>query len=90
MSKDKKKDKPLPKKAEEPKMPVAGSPPRPGQKSVQIWMDEELHKALESFCAPRRTRPKLSKTGVIETALKIYLAGQGVWTLTDDEPPRPE
>jgi hypothetical protein len=55
------------------------TPPRAGQKALGVYIDEKLADALAAYI--RDTRPKPSKTSVIELALEKLLTDAGYWPL---------
>jgi hypothetical protein len=64
-------------KRKEPEMPATSSPPRPGQRALGVYIDDKLAAALSAYLGS--TRPKTSKTAVVEVALEEFLAGRGYW-----------
>ena len=60
---------------EKDKMPATATPARAGQKALGVFIDERLAARLKRFVDS--TRPKPSKTSVVEAALEEYLDTHG-------------
>lgn len=51
--------------------------------NLNVWVHRDLVKALRD-CV-QATRPRTTKTAIVEEALESYLAGRGFWPLSEDE-----